>query len=77
VTQVPVRPLGVLAAQPGTDLLRTPGVFELGGHQVPQFVVTDKYTGTLAPGVVTSAGMGEVGVIHTLVVRLEVTTQLP
>ena len=46
-------------------------------HQLPQFGIKDQGAHSLAPGVVASAGMGEVGVVDTFVVRLEVTTQLP
>ena len=73
VADMPFRPVGMLGTQPGADLLRTPGVFQLVLHQIPQFGVKDQGARSLASGVVASTGMCEIGVIEALVVRLEVT----
>ena len=76
MAQVPFRSSGMFGAQPGADLLRAPRVLEFGLHHVPQFGVDDECTDALAASFVAGTRMGEIGVIDTLVVWLEVTTQL-
>src|SRR6478752_797043 len=77
MTDVPLRAIRILRAQPCTDLLRTPGVFELVGHQLPQLRIDHKRPSTFSSSVISGTGVGEISVVHTLVVRLEMPAQLP
>src|SRR6476469_7859053 len=68
---------GRLGYSPRTDLLQTPGVLQFVLDQVPQPWLDNQCACAFAAGVVTGTGMGEIGVIDTFVVWLEVAAQLP
>jgi hypothetical protein len=72
VAHMPPRSDGTFAAQLGADLLRTPGVLKLPLHRVSQFGIDDEGACSLAAGVIAGPCVREIGVIDTLVVRLEV-----